>query len=153
MKERFATAVLFAALAAGACQEASTADTCKGIPEGGCPLSHGAACDDPACIAAYACTPSGAWKLDHACPPRVDAGGVDLADASDARVPRDVSIDVPGANGGPGCANLEPPDCPLGLAVLCGDGCCGCEDLFVCTDGGWNPWGTCEGGTIGARDR
>ena len=38
-----------------------------------------------------------------------------------------------GAFGGPGCADLEPPDCPLGLALSC-NACCGCEDLFVCID-------------------
>src|SRR5262249_46641787 len=129
---------------------------CTNVPPGGCPLSHGQACNDPACEAAYACEPGGVWRFDHACPTR-DAGPDAAPDAPpDAQPPppRDAAgFDVPpGANGGPGCADLEPPDCPLGVAIGCNN-CCGCEDLFVCSDGGWNAWGACLDGvpTPGGR--
>ena len=120
----------------------TTATSCKDIPSGGCPLEHGVACDDPSCEAAYACTSNG-WKFDHPCALR-DAS-VDSASVTDAG-PRDAAIDVPGATGGPGCDLLQPPDCPAATALLCPQGCCGCEDLFVCTDGGWNYWGFCADG-------
>jgi hypothetical protein len=93
----------------------------------------------------------GSWVFDHACPTRPDAGHDAALDAMDGSVAtlRDVEVDVPGANGGPGCADLEPPDCPLALALACGSaGCCGCEELFVCKDGGWSSWGTCTGSGI-----
>lgn len=145
-------------LSAWACGDTLNAQPCRGIPEGGCPLSHGLACDDPTCVAAYACTPGGAWVFDHPCPGHGDAGGdastADVRDArSEAYVPRDANIDVPGANGGPGCPDLQPPDCPLGLALACGSAsCCDCIDLFVCTNGGWNLWGTCDNGALAERD-
>lgn len=64
---------------------------------------------------------------------------------------RDASIDVEGAFGGPGCVDLQMPDCPLGVALTCPSGCCGCEDLFVCKNGGWDLWGSC--GVDGAVPR
>ena len=141
---------LFLAAIAIACSTDAPVETCKNIPTGGCPLSHGVACDDPSCAAAYACTTDG-WVLDHTCPPH-DAGPDTSIPIPDAGA-RDVSIDVPGANGGPGCAPLEPPDCPLGTALACPPGsCCDCLDLFVCDDGGWDPWGTCDdGGVISSK--
>ena len=68
----------------------------------------------------------------------------------------DVSIDAPpGAYGGPGCVDLEQPDCSLGTALACGGtaDCCGCQDLYVCSNGGWVPWGECTdaGITPGAQ--
>ncbi len=138
-------AVLYAL--AMACSDAVTQQPCKNVPDGGCPLAYGKACDDPACAAAYACLPDGTWELDHVCPPR-DGGQPDVVvPGKDAGV-RDAAIDVEGAFGGPGCVPLESPDCPYGLAATCPSGCCGCEDLFVCRDGGWNPFGTCADGGI-----
>lgn len=137
---------------ATACGDTSSPVLCKDIPDGGCPLSHGVACDDPACAAAYACF-EGKWSLDHTCPAR-DAGPADANDegATDASPPpRDAGFDVPpGASGGPGCADLLPPDCPLATVIACpSNRCCGCEDLFVCADGGWSTWGACgDGGTL-----
>jgi hypothetical protein len=125
---------------------------CRDIPAGGCPLGHGDPCVDPTCATAYLCDDtSGAWIKDHECPPHPDAGHDAGVDANDAATAGDVDIDVPGANGGPGCADLEPPDCPLGLVVACGTGCCGCEDLFVCQNGGWNAWGYCSDGGVAPR--
>jgi hypothetical protein len=123
----------------------STNDTVKECNnDGGCPLAYGTACDDPSCAAAYACT-NGGWVLDHVC--AVREAGPDTSVIVDAGV-RDVDIDVPGANGGPGCNSLVPPDCTLAAGAACPNGCCGCEDLFVCQNGGWNVWGYCSDGGI-----
>jgi hypothetical protein len=114
---------------------------CTNIPAGGCPLAYGQSCSDPACAAVYACNPGNKWELKMTCPPR--EGGMPT-DAGAEASPKDASIDAPpGAFGGPGCVDLQMPDCPLGVALICTSGCCGCEDLFVCQDGGWNAWGTC----------
>jgi len=132
-----------------ACSTDPEAKLCSDIPDGGCPLSQGLACDDPSCAAAYACTADG-WVLDHTCPP-LEGGAPDTSVAPDAPVEyRDVDVgDVPGANGGPGCLPLESPDCTLDTALACAAGsCCGCEDLYVCLNGGWSIWGSCADGGI-----
>jgi hypothetical protein len=140
--------VLSALLAiAFACSEGSTAAPCTDIPLGGCPISRGVACDDPACEAVYACRPGNVWELQKRCPPS-DGGGL-----RDAFVPPEPPIDAafdapPGAFGGPGCESLQSPDCALGVVLACPNGCCGCEDLFVCENGGWTLWGTCGDGGI-----
>lgn len=142
--------VLASALAlasTASCADDPTVEPCSAIPAGGCPLSRGVACEDPACQAVYACRSGNVWELDRTCPPR-DAGppieaSVDAADAS--HLPFDASIDAPpGANGGPGCDALQAPDCSLGFALACPSGCCGCEDLFVCENGGWSYVSTCQ---------
>jgi hypothetical protein len=143
-------------LASGACGDDATPQPCGDIPEGGCPLSHGVACEDPACRAVYFCLPNDVWQLDQLCPPR-EAGSLEDASFVDAGVPdhdaapppSDASIDAPpGAFGGPGCDELQTPDCSVGLALACGAGCCGCEDLFVCNQGGWDLWGACRDGGV-----
>jgi hypothetical protein len=123
-------------------------ETCLDVPDGGCPLSNGVACEDPTCQAVYACN-AGVWSLDHTCP-TIDAGTVDAsADAPDAPAFDAASIDAPpGSFGGPGCPELEDPDCPLGEAIACGPGCCDCEELYVCVDMGWTDWGSCQDGGI-----
>jgi len=116
--------------------------TCFDIPEGGCPVQGGVECQDPTCAAAYTCEPDGGWSLAHVCPPH-DGSAMDSN--NDVAV-SDAGYDIdapPGSFGGPGCADLEPPDCPLGEVLICSSGCCGCEDLYVCDDGGWDPWGYC----------
>ncbi len=145
---------LTAALIAWACNGDIPVDpTCVAIPDGGCPSSFGNACEDPTCATVYACTTAG-WSFVRACPAR-EAGADSSSDdgaSHDAQAIRDVQIDVPGAGGGPGCQDLQLPDCPLALAVSCPSGCCGCEDLFVCANGGWSDWGICgDGGTITPR--
>jgi len=120
--------------------------SCRNIPAGGCPLAGGTECQDPTCAAAYACDETnGTWIFDHACPAQDGGNAQDAnSDAADAGA-FDANIDAPpGAFGGPGCITLQPPDCPLGLALTCSAGCCGCTDLWVCNDGGWDPWGTCS---------
>jgi hypothetical protein len=144
--------VVTAALSSGACTDDTVAHPCTNIPPGGCPLSHGVACEDPACLAVYLCRPDNVWELGQLCPVH-DAGIADASgDAPDSRdgeasappASFDASIDAPpGANGGPGCEELQLPDCSLGLALACGAGCCGCGDLFVCNQGGWDVWGAC----------
>src|SRR5262249_22276629 len=135
-------AVAFAILrAAPGCETPIEQSPCKGVPDGGCPLSHGRACEDPACAAAYACNADGTWTLDHMCPAHADSS----ASAPDAAPGDAGAIDAPpGASGGPECTALEAPDCPLATALACPSGCCDCTDLFVCGDGGWNEWGTCD---------
>lgn len=139
--------LLAAATSTPSCSDAATAQPCADIPPGGCALSRGVACEDPACVAVYACRAGNVWELDRSCPPR-DAGSptdakLDAGDASNP--PRDASTDPPpGAYGGAGCGALQLPDCSLGLALACPSGCCGCEDLFVCENGGWSYWSTCR---------
>ena len=153
-----AIALALAALASGACADDPTPQPCGDIPEGGCPVAHGVACEDPACRAVYFCLPNDVWQLDQVCPPR-EAGVVDdaaVADADagidhDAAPPpvSDAAIDAPpGAFGGPGCRELQSPDCSVGLALACGPGCCDCHDLFVCNQGGWDLWGACADGGV-----
>ncbi|AKU96836.1 hypothetical protein AKJ09_03500 [Labilithrix luteola] len=135
--------------------DAPTASACTNIPAGGCPLSRGVACEDLSCEAVYRCLDGNQWVLDHACPAH-DASSVehdaeaDAADASDGGASvRDAAIDAPpGASGGPGCDTLQVPDCSLGFALACPSGCCECEDLFVCQNGGWEYWGSCVDGQI-----
>jgi hypothetical protein len=153
MRVAFGFFALSAPLALLAAQSSCNPETqndepCTGIPAGGCPLAHGTACDDPACDRVYACRADNVWELDHVCPPheagaQVDATALDDA-ASEASLAFDANIDAPpGAAGGPGCTQLEAPDCPLALVLACQSGCCGCEDLFVCESGGWNYYATC----------
>jgi hypothetical protein len=125
---------------------------CRNIPTGGCRGSDSTNCEDPTCREIYACQANGSWTPVVACPARPDSGmdaGAPHDASSDARETlevsvRDVRIDVPpGAGGGEGCIDLEMPDCPLEVALACSD-CCGCEDLWVCSDGGWEQWGECS---------
>ena len=136
----------------GACQDVPFAQRCTNIPAGGCPLDGPSVCSDITCEAVYRCNPDRTWTRDSVCPAR-EAGLVDSAVRDAAPPPpRDAALDVQGATGGPGCLALEPPDCPLGTALSCpSNACCGCDDLFVCADGGWTAWGTCAGGTVSAK--
>ena len=136
------------------CSDAMTVNPCRDIPAGGCPLSNGVACEDPTCEAVYACLPSREWQLDHTCPAHEagapgdgssEGGDAGSDGPAEAARPFDANIDAPpGASGGPGCEQLQTPDCPLGFALACPMGCCGCEDLFVCQGGGWNYYATCK---------
>ena len=132
-------------VSASSCQDQTVVpQPCTNIPEGGCPIARGVSCDDPMCEAVYACREGNVWELMKRCPVREAGAGTDAATPKDAEALLDASIDAPpGAFGGPGCASLVAPDCSLGLALSCGATCCGCEDLFVCEDGGWTFWGTC----------
>ena len=137
-------------LAFPSCSDEPVPSPCSSIPAGGCPLSRGVACEDPTCEAVYFCRPNNVWELKGRCP------APEAGPALDAAAPPsfDASIDAPpGAFGGPGCDSLQVPECALGLALACGAGCCGCEDLFVCEDQGWTLWGACgaDGGVSQGR--
>jgi len=140
-----------AGLAASACGDTPPPPKpCHDIPTGGCPLSGANACADPTCTAVYACT-NGAWTFDHMCPPPsgTDAGTDAAMDADAAPPPLfDAAFDVPPGADGVGCSGLQPPDCTLDTAITCGPGCCQCEDLFICQDASWIPWGQCVDGGI-----
>lgn len=145
---RRSCALALASLVAGlmatpACGDTATEHACTNIPAGGCPLGRGVSCQDPSCEAVYACRAGNAWELAHACP--AHEAGAPRDAAVEARPVVDAAIDAPpGANGGPGCGPLQPPDCALGFALVCPSGCCDCEDLFVCQNGAWVAWGTCS---------
>ena len=135
------------------CEDPSTPRACSSIPAGGCPLSRGVACEDPACEAVYACRPDNVWELERTCPPRdggpppeaaADATEAASDAARDGARSFDASYDGPGAGGGPGCGALQAPDCSLAAALACGAGCCGCEDLFVCESGAWVFYAACR---------
>ena len=132
-----------------ACEDQTVvAQPCTNIPPGGCPINRGVSCQDPACEAVYACREGNVWELQARCPGR-DANAVTDSSLPDGAIAFDASIDAPpGAFGGPGCPSLQEPDCPLGLALACGAGCCGCEDLFVCENAAWLLWGRCGDGGI-----
>ncbi len=138
-------------VAIAACQDQTVvARPCTNIPPGGCPINKGVSCEDPACEAVYACREGNVWEFQAHCPGRDASRGVDAGPATDGGIAFDASIDAPpGAFGGPGCMMLQEPDCPLGLAIACGaNGCCGCEDLFVCENEAWLLWGRCIDGRI-----
>jgi len=151
--------VLVSALAF-ACGDSVDHAYCTGIPDAGCPnpVSN---CSDPTCAAIYQPDESCQWTFLQSCPgyvPPHDAGrdspravAVDGLAFDGAR--RDVAVVLPpGASGGPGCEDLELPDCPVAEAYVCQD-CCGCQDLYVCVDGGWDLWGECnDAGTVEAAD-
>jgi hypothetical protein len=148
------------ALAVLACSDEALQTYCTGIPTGGCPGSDMSTCEDPTCAAIYAHSTDCTWTFLLKCPdylPPTDAG----PDAASSDAPREAMVDAhlalrdgapmlpDGSGGGPGCEELESPDCPLEMAYACGATCCGCEDLYVCSDGGWSLWGFCgDSGTI-----
>jgi hypothetical protein len=135
-------------VAVAACDEGPVPQPCSDIPAGGCPLSRGLACEDPACEAVYLCRPNNVWELHERCPLREAGAPPDVNVDSGGPAPvLDASIDAPpGAFGGPNCGSLQAPDCALGIALACSQSCCGCEDLFVCEDDGWTLWGSCGDG-------
>jgi hypothetical protein len=153
MKTSFAGAVAaLVALAAACSNESPIAQRCHDIPANGCPAIDGA-CQDPTCAATYACNDDGTWSFVASCNHPDGGGGSGSGDgatnASDAGAGFDVNgIDAPPGANGEGCTPLEGTDCPLAVALGCAasggsDPCCGCEELFVCSNGGWNLWGSC----------
>ena len=134
------------------CKDTPPPAACGDLAPPACPEDNGAdVCSDPTCASMYACQ-SGTWTFVKTCPNYNPDAGVQPVEASDdsASAP-DVPLDVPpGANGGPGCVDLESPDCSLGTALACGSspGCCDCQDLYVCDNGGWTFWGECADGGV-----
>lgn len=131
--------------------DAVTASPCGEIPTTGCPVARGIdVCgQDASCTATYSCVGT-SWKLAQTCPRRVqDASSDSPTDAGRETSVQDASIAIPaGGYGGEGCTALEPPDCTAAAGIVCPSGCCGCEDLFVCTSGAWFLWGACDNGQI-----
>jgi hypothetical protein len=139
------------------CEDTSPPIPCVDAPPDGCPEDFGAdVCQDRRCDSVYACN-DGHWAFVRACGARDGASDPDVPEVDgDAGYNRDslADLDAPsGAFGGPGCIPLQAPDCPLGVALVCSSSvdCCGCQDLFLCADGGWEPWGLCADGGIIAR--
>ncbi len=144
---------VFVALAP-ACDEVPAQTPCQNIPTGGCPNNSDSVCQDPTCASIYDCV-NGDWVYDYTCP-APEAGAAPDSSTPDAfeeqPTPRDAAgIDAPpGSGGGPGCPDLQSPDCSLDTALACPNGeCCDCEDLWYCQNGGWLPWGQCvDGGLV-----
>jgi len=135
-----------------ACEDGATPRECTDIPQGGCPLARGVSCQDLTCQAVYLCRPNNVWELHEYCPARDGEAPREASVPEEAAPPPpsfDASIDAPpGAYGGPGCQPLQSPECSLGLGLSCGAGCCGCEDLYICENGGWSLWGVCGDGGV-----
>jgi len=145
----FCLAALGCALAF-ACSDTTINKTCTGIPKGGCPGDDSTNCVDTTCEAIYSNDSACVWSFVQKCPgyiPPHDGPPDALTEAGDAVAEAplpDAGFTLPsGAAGGPGCEDLENPDCSVATAVACGKYCCGCEDLYVCVEGGWNLWGGC----------
>jgi hypothetical protein len=144
-----AKGLLFLALLA--CGDTPPPRACADLPPPACPSDSDAdVCADLTCASVYECE-DGTWVFARSCPDYSPEAGARPADASseDARAIPDAPVDAPpGAYGGPGCTALELPDCSLGTALGCAStpDCCGCQDLYVCVNGGWNLWGACTGG-------
>jgi hypothetical protein len=131
-------------LAFGCREDLPTVQPCTNIPEGGCPRSRGVACEDPVCEAVYLCFPDNHWELETLCPAREAGPDRYVPDSAPPQLDASSVPDAPdGAFGGEGCGPLQSPDCPAGLALGCPNGCCGCEELFVCQNKAWVSWGVC----------
>jgi hypothetical protein len=147
--------VVGALLAAPACSNPPVQAACQDLAAPGCPTEFDAdVCMDPECASVYACD-NGTWSLVQTCPNYSAEAGVHPFEAGPETTSQfDAPFDAPpGAFGGPGCIDLEPPDCSLGTALACGAGgdCCGCTDLYVCTSGNWVIWGECVDGGISSN--
>jgi hypothetical protein len=139
-------ALAFALVVIG-CNGTPPPAACPELAAPACPVDNGAAvCSDPCCASVYECQ-NGSWVFVQDCPGYSPDAAFHAIDASAEAAPTfDANIDAPpGAFGGPGCIELEQPDCPLGTGLECVNSldCCGCQDLYVCDDGGWDPWGEC----------
>jgi hypothetical protein len=143
-----------ALLAAPACSNPPVQAVCQDLAAPACPTEFDAdVCMDPECASVYACD-NGAWSLVTTCPNYSAEAGVHPVEAGpEAASMFDAPFDAPpGAFGGPGCVDLEEPDCSLGTALACSGAsdCCGCMDLYVCNSGGWQLWGQCVDGGVAA---
>ncbi len=143
-----------ALLSAPACSSPSLPAACSDLAPPACPTEADAdVCIDVECASVYSCD-NGSWTFVETCPNySADAGVYPVEAGPDTSSQFDAPFDAPpGAFGGPGCVDLEMPDCALGTALACAGtaDCCGCMDLYVCGSGGWEPWGECVDGGITA---
>jgi hypothetical protein len=144
--------VAAALLAAPGCSSPPIPAVCQDLQPPACPTEDDAdVCSDVECASVYACV-NGAWTFVQTCPNYSAEAGVHPFEAGpEAASDFDAPFDAPpGAFGGPGCVDLEMPDCALGTALACTGAadCCGCMDLYVCDNGGWVPWGECVDGGV-----
>src|ERR1700761_658842 len=125
-------AVALALEVLGACKDPPPPATCADLGPPACPEDNGAdVCDDPTCASVYSCQ-DGTWVFLHDCSGYDPEAGPHPVEAGEAGPAFDANVDAPpGAFGGPGCVDLETPDCTLGTGIACVDepGCCDCTDL------------------------
>jgi hypothetical protein len=148
--------VVGAVLGAPGCYNPPAEVVCQDLAPPACPTDQDAdVCIDVECASVYTCSPNGAWTFVANCPNYNPEAGVHPFEAGpESGYEFDAPFDAPpGTFGGPGCVDLEMPDCSLGTALACAGAqdCCGCMDLFVCDDGGWVPWGECADGGVSAN--
>ncbi len=163
LSSRALVAVAFVAgLLVAACGKDNEAVACAGLDAPKCPDQGGLGCEDSSCESTYDCNAGGVWSFVQTCPnyvPPADAGpdaAGEAGGAGDGGPGKDAAFPFPippGAYGGQGCIDLQPPDCAVGTVVACADAtdpCCGCDTLFTCVDGEWNAWGECgvDGGIV-----
>ncbi|MGD0529833.1 MAG: hypothetical protein ABSE49_32155 [Polyangiaceae bacterium] len=144
--------VVVALFAAPACNNPAQPAVCQDLQAPACPTDLDAdVCMDLECASVYTCD-NGTWAFVQTCPNYSPEAGVHPLEAGpDTSSEFDAPFDAPpGTYGGPGCVDLEMPDCSLGTALACTGAadCCGCMDLFVCDDGGWVSWGECADGGV-----
>ena len=144
-----------ALFAAPACSDPPIPAVCQDLMPPACPTEDDAnVCMDVECASVYACD-NGTWSFVQTCPNYSAEAGVHPFEAGAAAASEfDAPFDAPpGAFGGPGCVDLEEPDCSLGTALACAgtSDCCGCMDLYVCDSGGWELWGEGVDGGITAK--
>jgi len=147
--------VVGALLVAPGCNDPPLPATCQDLQPPACPTEYDAdVCGDLECASVYACD-NGTWSFVQTCPNYSPEAGVHPVEAgADTSSQFDAPFDAPpGAFGGPGCVDLEQPDCSLGTALACTGAadCCGCMDLYVCTSENWVIWGECVDGGLTAN--
>jgi hypothetical protein len=147
--------VAAALLAAPGCSSTPVAAVCQDLAPPACPTEADAdVCMDVECASVYTCD-NGAWSFVETCPNYSSEAGVHPVEGGpDTSSEFDAPFDAPpGAFGGPGCVDLEQPDCSLGTALACSGtaDCCGCMDLYVCDSGGWELWGECADGGVSSK--
>jgi hypothetical protein len=141
-----------AILAAPACNNPPQPAVCQDLQPPACPTDLDAdVCMDVECASVYVCD-NGTWSFVQTCPSYSPEAGVYPVEAGpDASTEFDAPFDAPpGTYGGPGCVDLEMPDCSLGTGLGCtgAEDCCGCTDLYVCDSGAWVLWGQCVDGGV-----
>ncbi|MBK6515406.1 MAG: hypothetical protein IPG04_15110 [Polyangiaceae bacterium] len=124
---------------------------CDRIPDGGCPLGRGGSCDDEVCAGLYDCI-GGEWTLVEACEGGGGQGGAGVGGGGGGGGSGGCDVPEFDHTGQTfGCSpDLQPPDCPVEAAEVCGDPCLTeCVDFFLCLREGWQSVGYCdEGGQL-----
>lgn len=119
---------------------------CDRIPDGGCPVGRGGTCDDPHCAALYDCV-QGDWTVVEECAPVGGAGeGGGAGATAEGGAGGCVLPQFDHTRQTSGCEpDLQPPDCPVEAAEVCGDPCLTeCVDFYLCVPEGWESVGFCD---------